>query len=246
MCNTVGNVTHTVSSWPRGPSSTASSAVQLESRFNNLFNSSLWTPALVNHHFGQVPFDYVRVHTEVYQAHAGELEGRAARLHAAEVVRLPDLLDHVGVVGDEGVGRPVVAAVSSAVIRVVALRRYDPVVPAERLEADVEALLAALVAGVGAAVQRPSPHPLRRRRLRVDDEEGPVGVALPFAVTVEDMDVPVATARTVDEQPEFLFGVRLELLFGIAFQPTPHRRRQVDLLPAGVLLVQRRRHWIIC
>lgn len=100
---------------------------------------SLGTPALVHHHLRHVPLDDGVVGPEVYQAHAGELERRAAGLHPAQVMHLPELVDDVGVVRDEGVGRPVVAAVPTTVVGVVTAGRYNPVVPAELFEADVEA-----------------------------------------------------------------------------------------------------------
>lgn len=85
----------------------------------SLREKSLRATALVHHHLGHVPLDDGVVRSEVDQAHAGELEGGAAGLHAAQVVGLPELVYHVRVVRDEGVGRPVVAAVAPAVVRVV-------------------------------------------------------------------------------------------------------------------------------
>lgn len=146
------------------------------------------------------------------------------------MVSLSDLLDHVGVVGDVGVGRPVEAAVAPAVVGVVALRGDHPVVPAQLLEADVEALLAALVARVLGAVERPPPHALRRAGVGVDDEEGPVGVALLVHLGVEEVDVPVAAAAAVDEE--------LELVLAGLGQPLLHGLGEVELLPTALGLLQ--------
>lgn len=80
---------------------------------------TLRATALVHHHLGQVPLDDHRLGPVVDQRHAAELERGAARRHAAEVLRLAHLLDDVRVVRDVGVGRPVVAAVALAEVRVV-------------------------------------------------------------------------------------------------------------------------------
>lgn len=74
------------------------------------------------------------------------------------MVRFPELVYHVRVVRDERVGAAMAAAVAPAVVGVVAARSYDPVVPAELLETDVEALLAALVAQVEGAVEGAPTH----------------------------------------------------------------------------------------
>lgn len=120
-------------------------------------------------------------------------------MHTAEMMSLPDFLDDVSVVRHECVRCSVVTAVASTVVRVVTLRSYDPIVPAQFLEAHVEPLLAALVAGVRTTVQRPPPHPFCRRGLRMDHQKRPVRVSFPVTVPVEDMDVPITTTRTVDK-----------------------------------------------
>lgn len=81
---------------------------------------ALRATALVHHHLRQVPLDDIRVRAVVDERHGRELEGRAARLHAGQPVHLPVLLDHVGVVIEKRVRRPVTGrAVSSAVVGVV-------------------------------------------------------------------------------------------------------------------------------
>lgn len=89
----------------------------------------LRTTALVNHHLRHVSFDDCVIWAEVDQTHAGKLEWGAARLHPAQMVRFPQLIYDVGVVGDEGVGRPVVSTIPPAVVRVVATGGDYPVVP---------------------------------------------------------------------------------------------------------------------
>ena len=170
------------------------------------------------------------VEVVVYQADAGELEGRAAGLHAGQVVGLAELLDHVGVVRGVGVGGPVLAAVAPAVVGVVARGRDDPLAPPQRLEADVEGLLAALVAGVGGAVHGPPPDALRGRGVGLYDQEGPVGVRPPVAVPVEQVDVPVAAAAAVGEEAQPGADV--------AREPPLDGAGHVDLLPAGPGVVQ--------
>lgn len=100
----------------------------------------LRTTALVDHHLRHVSFNDRVVGAEVDETHAGELERGATGLHPAQMRRFPQLVYDVGVVGDEGVGRPVVSAIAPAVVRVVPTGRDYPVVPTELLEAHVEAV----------------------------------------------------------------------------------------------------------
>jgi hypothetical protein len=152
------------------------------------------------------------------------------------VVSLSDLLDHVRVVGDVGVGGPVKSAVAPAVVGVVALRGYHPVVPAQLLEADVEALLAALVPGVLRAVEGAPPHPSRSAGVRADHEERPVRIALLLRLGVEQVHVPVAATAAVHQEAQLL-------LAGLG-QPLLHGLGQVHLLPPAAGLVQGQGHGV--
>lgn len=112
------------------------------------------------------------------------------------MMSFPHLFYHMGMISDVGVGGAMVAAVAPAVVRVVALRRDHPVVPTQFFEADVEALLAALVTGVRRAVQRSSPHPFRRVGIGVDHQERPVRVVPSFHARFGEMQLHVRTATT--------------------------------------------------
>lgn len=82
--------------------------------------------ALVHHHLRQVSLDNVRVRAVVDERHGRKLERRAARLHAGQPIHLPVFLDHVGVIVEKRVRRPVTSrAISSAVIGVVSVERID-------------------------------------------------------------------------------------------------------------------------
>lgn len=106
----------------------------------------------------------------------------------------------------------------------------DPIVPSEGLEADVEPLLAALVPRVHGAIYGSPPHPLGRAGVRVDDQEGSVGVRPLVSLVVEEMDVPVGATAAVHEESQLL-------LAGVC-QPGSDGVGEVDLLPAAVGLVQ--------
>jgi len=87
---------------------------------------ALRATALVHHHLRQVPLDDVRVRTVIDERHGREFEGRAARLHAGQPVHLPVLFDHVGVVVEKRVRRPVTSrTVSSAVISIVSVEEIE-------------------------------------------------------------------------------------------------------------------------
>lgn len=170
------------------------------------------------------------VEVVVDEADAGELEGRAAGLHADQGVGLAELLDHVGVVRGEGVGRPVLAAVALAVVGVVARGRDDPLAPPQPLEAHVEGLLAALVARARGAVHGAPPDALRGRGVRLYDQERPVGVRPPVVLLVEQVHAPVAAAVAVGEEAQPGADV--------AREPPRHGAGHVDLLPPRPGVVQ--------
>lgn len=139
------------------------------------------------------------------------------------------LFNDVRVVGDVGVGRPMEAAVAAAVVGMVALGRYYPVVPAELLEADVEALFAALVARVLGAVQGAPTDTASAAGVGAHHEEGPVGVHLLVQLGVEKVDVPVAAAAAVHEQLERGTGLG---------EPLLDRLGEVELLPPRRFVVE--------
>lgn len=104
----------------------------LQSKARRFFSNVLFhflvtflrTTALVHHHLRQISFDNVRVRTVVNERHGRELERRATRLHTGQPVHLPVFLDHVGVIVEKRVRRPVTSrAVSSTVIGVVSVER---------------------------------------------------------------------------------------------------------------------------
>jgi len=137
----------------------------------------LRTPTLVDNHFRQVSFNDITIRSEVYKGHGGEFNGRTAGLHATQAVQLAVFFDDMRIIVEKGVWCSVYPpAISLAVVRVVAAWRYDPVFPAQLLEADEETLLAALASERPGAVQRPASHSPGRRRVGVHDEEGSLRV----------------------------------------------------------------------
>uniref|UniRef100_A0A8W7PW78 Uncharacterized protein n=1 Tax=Anopheles coluzzii TaxID=1518534 RepID=A0A8W7PW78_ANOCL len=79
----------------------------------------------------------------------------------------PVLVDHVMVLGAEPV-RQMAAAL--AVVRVVPVRSYNPVVPLECLKVDVELLLAALLVRRPGTVEGAAPQPADLRRRQADEQ----------------------------------------------------------------------------
>lgn len=116
--------------------------------------------ALLDHHFRQVALDDLLILLVVDDGHAGEPERRAARLETGQAVRFPILVEDVAVVGSKMVWRAHRATVALAVIRVVAARRYYPVVPPELVEVHVELLLAAPPVLGRRTVERTATHSL--------------------------------------------------------------------------------------
>uniref|UniRef100_A0A182V513 Uncharacterized protein n=1 Tax=Anopheles merus TaxID=30066 RepID=A0A182V513_ANOME len=136
----------------------------------------------------------------------------------------PVLVDHVMVLGAEPV-RQMAAAL--AVVRVVPVRSYNPVVPLERLKVDVELLLAALLVRRPCTVEGAAPQPADLRRRQADEQPDPGEVRQMVVVgrVLEDVHPDlVAAAGTVDEQ--------LQAVVALLAVPLADRVGQIDLLPA--------------
>lgn len=133
---------------------------------------------MVNNHLGEIPLDDMVVRSEINEAHTRELEWRTTRLDASKTVHLSKLLHNVGVIIQKRVRRTMnSSAVAPAVIRVVAFRCNDPVVPLEFFETDKKALLTTMARlHTRHTIERAPPRSLHCHRFGVYHKERSVWV----------------------------------------------------------------------
>lgn len=119
-------------------------------------------------------------------------------------MRFPYLFYHVRVISDERVGSPVMSAIAPAIIGVIAPGGYDPIVPTYLRKVDVKSLFATLITRIRRTIESSSSYTLRCAGIRVDDEEGTIRVVPAITFAVEEMNVPIAAAATIDQEADFI------------------------------------------
>uniref|UniRef100_A0A182TDS4 Uncharacterized protein n=1 Tax=Anopheles melas TaxID=34690 RepID=A0A182TDS4_9DIPT len=136
----------------------------------------------------------------------------------------PVLIDHVMVLGAEPV-RQMAAAL--AVVRVVPVRSYNPVVPLECLKVDVELLLAALLVRRPGTVEGAAPQPADLRRRQADEQVRPVVVVV-RALAVRDLALLALRVLRFHHRPGRTVHHQHRLLLpAAAVQPDPREVRQM-------------------